>query len=147
MKSQLKISDHIRKKIALTLIVNFFLINVLSAFPQADCDGMCSIDDVTHECSDMNEMSCCNMMDMTHPEAISLFGTEVGENSCGYGYDTLSDFTFIIPKSLDTKIDIAKISITTIDFDKEIKYVISASDFTISDSGPPIYLSTSSFLI
>jgi len=116
------------------------------AIPQAECNGMCSIDIGLHQCTEMAEMSCCDMMGMNNSQ-VPLCGIEFTENSCDFKYESIEALTFIIPKSVDSKVELVQISNIDIDFGKSISNLVVFSQSTITDVSPPIYISISSFLI
>jgi hypothetical protein len=107
---------------------------------------MCSIEAESHQCSDMMEMTCCDMMDMNNTNSTSC-GMEITDNSCDYKIDVIDNFTFLVPKTIDINIELPEIAIIIInDIEKTPLFLIKAQN-TILDSGPPIYLTISSFLI
>jgi hypothetical protein len=146
LHNQLKISQLRRKRIAIILLANFLLSTILFAFPQSKCDGMCSIEAESHQCSDMMEMTCCDMMDMNNSNSTPC-EMEITDNSCDYMIDAIDDFTFVVPKTIDTNIELPEIAdIIISDIEKTPRFLVKSQN-TILDSSPPIYLTISSFLI
>lgn len=127
------------------MLIHFIFSTVMFAFPQSKCDGMCSVEVESHHCSDMEEMTCCEMMDMNNNS--TPCGLEIADNSCDYMIDVIDDITFLVPKTIDTNIELPEIANIIInDIEKTPLFLIKAQN-TILDSGPPIYLTISSFLI
>ena len=86
------------------------------------------------------------MMDMNNTNS-ALCGMEINDNSCDYMIDAIDDFTFVIPKTIDTEIELPEIAqIFLSDIENTPQFFI-VSQNTILDSSPPIYLTISSFLI
>ena len=146
MHNQLKISQLRRKRIAAFMLINFLFSTILFAFPQSKCDGMCSIEVESHQCSDMNEMTCCEMMDMNNTNSTPC-GMEITDNSCDYIIDAIDDITFLVPKTIDTNIELLEIAHIIIKDIEKTPHFFIISQNTILDSSPPIYLTISSFLI
>lgn len=146
MYKSLEISQQRRKRIAAILLINFLFSTVLFAFPQSKCDGMCSIGVVSHECSSMAEMTCCDMMDM-NSDKTTPFEMEITDNSCDYVIDTIDDFSFLIPKSIDTKIDLSEIAIITIGVEEKTSTSFVLSNNIFHATSPPIFKTISSYLI
>ena len=146
MINQLKISQLRRKRIAAILLINFLFSTFLFAFPQSKCDGMCSLEVESHQCSEMKEMTCCDMMDMNNSNSTPC-GMEITDNSCDYMIEAIDDFTFVVPKTIDTEIELPEIEhIFLSDIENTPQFII-VSQNTILNSSPPIYLNISSFLI
>ncbi len=146
MHNQLKISQLRRKRIATILLINFLFSTILFAFPQSKCDGMCSTEVESHECSDMIEMTCCDMMDMNNSNSTPR-GMEITDNSCDYIIDTVDDFTFVVPKTIDTNIELPEIANIVINDIEITPHFFFISQNSLLYSSPPIYLNISSFLI
>ncbi|MCW8849050.1 MAG: hypothetical protein OQJ81_03650 [Melioribacteraceae bacterium] len=128
------------------MLANFILSTILFTFPQSRCDGMCSIEVESHQCSDIKEMTCCDMMDMNNTNSTPC-GMEITDNSCDYIIDVIDDITFLVPKTIDTNIELLEIAlIITSDIEKTPRLLIKSQN-TLLDSSPPIYLAISSFLI
>ncbi len=142
----LKISQQRRKKIATMLMVNFLFSTILFAFPQSKCDGICSLEIESHECSDMTEMTCCDMMEMNNSNSIPC-GMEISDISCDYTLDAVNDYTFIVPKTADTNVELIKINSITLSFEEKTPNLFVKSQNIVSYSSPPIYINISSFLI
>ena len=146
MHNQLKISQLRRKRIATILLINFLFSTILFAFPESKCDGMCSIDVESHQCSDFAEMTCCDMMDMNNTNSIPC-EMEFADNSCDYIIDAIDEFTFLVPKTIDTNIELPVIAQIIInDIEKTPPFFVLSQN-AILYSSPPIYLTISSFLI
>jgi hypothetical protein len=142
----LKISHLRRKKIGIFLLLNFLFTTILFSFPQTICNGSCSNEVMKNECCSSKEMTCCDMMDMNKPDSIPC-EMEIANNSCEYMIDAIDDFTFLIPKTIDTNIELPEIAhIITNDIEKTPRFLIKSQN-TLLYSGPPIYLTISSFLI
>ena len=149
MYKSLKISQLRRKRIAAILLLNFLFSTVLFSFPQSKCDGMCSIEIELHACSDtveMTEMTCCDKMDMNNTNSIPC-EMEITDNSCDYTVEAIDNFTFLVPKSLDTKIVLIEIAKINLNIVEKISDAFILSQNIIPDVSPPIYLANSSFLI
>ena len=142
----LKISPVTRKRIAMMLMVNFLFSTILFAFPQSKCDGMCSLEIESHECSDMVEMTCCDMMEMNNTNPIPC-EMEISDISCDYTLDAVNDYTFIVPKTADTNVELIKINSITLSFEEIMPNLFVKSQNIVSYSSPPIYINISSFLI
>lgn len=145
MNKLLKISQIVRKRIAIVLLLNFFVSTVLVGFAHNECNGMCSLDSDSHKCSDNVEMSCCDMMNLD--SNTSACGMEVAENSCDYELTTIDNFISIIPKSVDIKITLTELSSSNCNFNQYISNSFILSQNFIPDISPPIYLAVSSFII
>jgi len=147
MNKDLKISQVVRKRIAVFLLLNFLFSTISFSLPQEKCDGMCSSQLESHECSDMVEMTCCDMMGMNNKNNLDSYGMEVTENSCDYEYSINENPIFIIPKIIDTKIVLSEIDIIDLEVEKEISNSFYIVQNVVPDVSPPIYLSVSSLLI
>jgi hypothetical protein len=146
LHNQLKISQLRRKRIATILLINFLFSTILFAFPQSKCDGMCSIEVESHQCADMKEMTCCEMMDMNNTNSTPC-GMEITDNSCDYMIDAIDDITFLVPKTIDTSIELLEIAhIILNEIEKTPDFFIKSQN-TLLNSSPPIYITISSFLI
>jgi hypothetical protein len=145
LKRTLKISQITRKRISVFLLLDFIVSTFLVALPQSRCNGMCSLEQKTHQCSEMVEMTCCDMMDMN--DNSFACGMEVTENSCDFELNTIDTFTFVIPKTVDSKIILTEISSINFDVDQNISNEFILSQNVIPDVSPPIYITVSSFLI
>ncbi len=151
MKTQIYISQKWKKLTAVLLVLNFFVTPLLNAFPQEECNGVCEISSVIHECSSEEnipmEMSCCDTMDMNSTIASSESGMEFSDMNCALVPQTIVNNVYIIPKTIDNKIEF--IQITLINFDEDDSS-IEFFDFIQDRSHrnePPIYLTNASFLI
>lgn len=147
MNKPLKISQLARKKVAILLLFNFLISTALVAFPQNQCDEMCSLEQDIHLCSEMKEMTCCDMMGMNDKDNSTPCGMEITESSCDFELDTIDNFTFIVPKTVDSKIVLTEVSCISFYVDQNISNSFIFSQNIISDVSPPIYLTVSSFLI
>ena len=147
MKKILKISQLTRKKIAIFLMLNFVISSILGAFPNEKCDGICDLDQESHKCTDIVEMTCCDMMNIAHNNNSATCGMEVAENSCDYELDSIDNITFIIPENVNSKIELIEISSFNLEIEKNISNSFILSQNFINDVSPPIYLTVSSFLI
>ena len=147
MNKTIKISQLTRKRIAILLLLNFFLYTFSFAYPLQKCNGMCSLDQSTHQCSEMIEMTCCDMMGMNDKDNSTPCGMEITENSCDFELDTIDNFTFVVPKTVDSKIVITEVSSINFNVDRNISNSFILSQNIIPDVSPPIYLTVSSFLI
>ena len=86
------------------------------------------------------------MMDMNNSNSTPC-GMEISDNSCDYIIDEIDDFTFVVPKSIHTEIELPEIkNIFLSDIENRPQFFI-VSQNTILNSSPPIYLTISSFLI
>jgi hypothetical protein len=121
--------------------------NIIAAIPQPECDGMCSLNIDSHQCTEMIEMSCCDMMGMNSDDQFPDCDLEFAENSCDYKYESINTSTFIIPKTIDSKVELVQLSSIDINISSNIVNFIVYSQSTIADVSPPIYLTVSSFLI
>lgn len=147
MNKTLKISQVVRKKVALLLLLNFLFSTIYFALPQKNCNGMCNIGEEAHTCLTMEvEKSCCDMMGMNTNETSSC-NMEISDVSCDYELSVLNNSTFIIPEIVDSKIELTTISI--LDYDVNSDFLNSFIQFNevVPNISPPIYLSVSSFLI
>ncbi len=108
---------------------------------------MCSIEQESHQCSEMVEMTCCDMMGMNDKDNTTHCGMEITENSCDFELNTIDTFTFVIPKTVDSKIILTEISSINFDVDQNIANEFILSQNVIPDVSPPIYIAVSSFLI
>ncbi len=144
----MNISQKIRKKVALLLLLNIVSYTVLLAFPQRECNGVCSIKKSDKcECSIERSMSCCDMMETNSHHNTFSYKSEITHNSCSYELLIHEHNNYIIPKINDSKVDLN--TITEIHFESEVSSVQNffISHKIISNVGPPIYLNVSSFLI
>ena len=107
---------------------------------------MCSFEVESHECSDMIEMTCCDMMDMNNSNSTNC-GMEITDSSCDYIIDTVDDFTFVVPKTIDTNIELPEIANIVINDIEITPHFFIVSQNSLLYSSPPIYLNISSFLI
>lgn len=128
------------------MLINFLSSTVLFAFPQSKCDGMCSIEIESHKCADMNEMTCCDMMDMNNSNSIPC-EMEITDNSCDYMIDAIDDITFLVPKTIDINIELSEIAHILINDIEKTPDFFFKSQNTLLNSSPPIYITISSFLI
>ncbi|MEE9431452.1 MAG: hypothetical protein V3V16_10450 [Melioribacteraceae bacterium] len=147
MNKTLKISQGVRRKVALVLLINFLFSTIYLALPQESCNGMCDLDINVHTCSTMEvEKNCCEMMGMNTSKTSSC-DMEISDVTCDYEISILTNSTFIVPKIIDSKIELATISILDSDINNNfINSFILFNDVT-PKINPPIYLSVSSFLI
>ena len=107
---------------------------------------MCSIEVESHQCSDVKEMTCCEMMDMNSSNSIPR-GMEITDNSCDYTIDGVSDHMFLVPKTVDTNFELIKVDNTILSIDQQTPVSFVQSQILVSYSTPPIYITISSFLI
>jgi hypothetical protein len=147
LNKSLKISQKFKKRIALVLLLNFISYTFLLAFPQKQCDKMCNINKESgHECN-MDDMSCCDMME-TNSNSKSLSSeTEITHNSCNYEYLIKDNYTFIVSTISDFKVELSELSLINFDLGPQILHTFILSQNIISDVSPPIFLINSSFLI
>ncbi|MCB0732082.1 MAG: hypothetical protein KDC88_13720 [Ignavibacteriae bacterium] len=148
MKKRIKISHKTRKKVSIFLLLNFLSYNLLLAFPQKECDGVCRIEKSDKcECSMEKEMSCCYMIESNSNHDSFSTESEITHSSCNYEYLVHEHNNFVLPKTEDSKIDLNEITEINLKTENNSfqKYFISHN--TISDVSPPIYLTVSSFLI
>lgn len=142
----LKISQKRRKSIAAFLLINFLFSTALFAFPQKECDESCNIIAEVNNCCDMDEMTCCDMMESNNAYS-SPTDEQIAESSCDYVIDTVEDFTFLVPKTIETSIELNEISYIILnDIEKTPPFFIKSQN-TLLNSSPPIYITISSFLI
>lgn len=153
MKNKIYISQKWRRLTALFLLLNFFVSPVINAFPQEECNGVCEMISMTHECDTDTtikaEMTCCNMMEMNSsaPPTSSECGMELSDINCALVYHGQANPVYLIPKTIDSKIEF--IQITIIDFKEEnskIEIFEFLEDYSYIHK-PPIYLTNSVFLI
>ncbi len=95
----------------------------------------------------MIEMTCCDMMGMNDKDNSTPCGMEITENSCDFELDTIDNFTFVVPKTVDSKIVLTEISSINSNVDQNFSNSFFLSQNIIPDINPPIYLTVSSFLI
>ena len=84
---------------------------------------------------------------MNEDENSSADGMEIAENSCDFELNTIDNLTFVIPKTVDPKIEFVEISNITLDFEQTYRNSFILSQNILPDISPPIYLTVSSFLI
>jgi hypothetical protein len=94
----------------------------------------------------MNEMTCCEMMDMNNTNSTPC-GMEITDNSCDYMIDAIDDITFLVPKTIDTSIELPEIANIIINEIEKTPDFFIKSQNTLLNSSPPIYITISSFLI
>ena len=86
------------------------------------------------------------MMDMNNSNSTPC-GMEISDNSCDYIIDEIDDFTFVVPKSIHTEIELHEIAhIITNEIEKTPDFFLKSQN-TLLNSSPPIYITISSFLI
>ena len=149
MNKPLKISQKVRKTVTLGLMLNFILSTILFSVPAEKCNGLCNIDLEFHTCADMEmdmTKSCCDMMGMTEEKSNSC-NMEISDISCDYEFISSSNYTFLIPKTVDSKIVLAEIFTIVIDVKPDNSKTFILSQDAVPDIIPPIYLTVSSFLI
>jgi len=149
MKKNFKISHIVRKRAALFLLLNFLYSTILFAVPTENCNGFCDVAQEIHTCSNMKmdiEESCCDMMGMNENNSKSC-DMEFSDLSCDYEFLTSDSFTFIIPKTVDSKIVFTEISNIGIYTKQDVSKKFILSHDIIPDITHPIYLTVSSFLI
>lgn len=151
MKNVMYISQKWRKLTAVILLLSFFVAPLLTAFPQEECNGVCEMSSAIHECSSEEnkpaEMSCCDMMEMNFDSKAATCGMELSDMNCALVSHRQVNTTYIIPKTIDYKIEIVQISV--IDFQNEnskVELCKLTHDFSYKNK-PRIYLTISSFLI
>ena len=81
---------------------------------------MCSMNVELHQCTEMIEMSCCDMMGTNNENKSPDCCLELSENSCDYIYVSISLFTFIIPKTIDSKVELVQHHNANIDINIKI---------------------------
>ncbi len=86
------------------------------------------------------------MMDMNNSNS-SNCEMEITDNSCNYIIDSIDHFTFVVPKTIDTNIELPEIAHILINDIEITPHFFSITQNSLLDSSPPIYLSVSSFLI
>ena len=146
MKKQLKISHLRRKKIGSFLLLNFLFTTTLFSFPQTICNGSCNNEVMNIECCSSKEMTCCDMMEMNNPD-INTCEMEITDNSCDYMIDAVDDITFLVPKTIDTNIELPEIEHIIINEIEKTPDFFIKSQNTLLNSSPPIYITISSFVI
>ena len=151
MKNLINISQKWRKLTAVLLLLNFFVAPLANAFPQEECNGVCEMSSVIHECSSEEnipmEMSCCDMMEMNSNSKTTSCGMELSDIDCALVSHGQVNTTYIIPKTIDYEVEFVQISV--IDFQKDnskVELCKLTQDFSYKNK-PPIYLTKSSFLI
>ena len=146
MKKKLKISQKRRKRNGIILLIIFLLSSTLVAFPQSKCIGSCSNISVESNCCSVKEDTCCDMMEIninnSHPCEM-----EVNDNSCDYIIDVEDNFTFVVPKTTNSIIELSEIKNVILDTVLEKPQTFSLVRNNIIDSTPPIFITISSFLI
>lgn len=151
MKNQIYISQKWKKWTAVFLLLNFFIAPLLCAFPQEECNGVCEMSSVIHECSSEEnipvEMSCCDTMDMNIDSKTTTCGMELSDIDCALVIHGQANTTYIIPKTIHNEVEF--VQITIIDFqtdNSKVDLCKLTHDFSYKNK-PPIYLTVSSFLI
>lgn len=145
MNKTLKISQIVRKKVALVLLLNFLFSIIYFAFPQESCNGMCNTSEKAHTCLTMEmEKSCCDMMGMNTKKTISS-SIEFSDISCDYEISVLNNSTFIIPKIVESKIELTTLSFIDSEINNNFLNSFTLLKNVIPNISPPIYLSVSSF--
>ncbi|MEN8194141.1 MAG: hypothetical protein ABFS12_15060 [Bacteroidota bacterium] len=153
MKRIFNISHKWRKLTAILLLLNFAVSPLLHAFSQEECNGVCEMDSVIHECSSeatvYMEMNCCNMMDMNssnNTTTSTTCGMELSDLTCAQVLNEQVNYSYIVPKTLDSKVEFVQLS--TIDLQhnsSKVELFELIKEFTFENK-PPIYLTISSFL-
>ena len=153
MKNLINISQKWRKLTAILLLLNFTAVPLLNAFPQEECNGVCEMDSVIHECSseaaEHIEMSCCDMMEMNSKNesaTTSQCGMELSDLSCALVFHGQVNHSYIVPKTIDSKVEF--VQLTTMDLQEDnsnVELFELIHEFSFENK-PPIYLTISSFL-
>ncbi len=153
MKNLNNISQNWRKLTAALLLLNFFIAPMLYAFPQEECNSVCEMSIVTHECGAeeivSHEKSCCDMMKMGSTKKNSSTmkcGMELSDINCALVFHTQVIPTYIIPKTIDDKVDFIILPMFNVEEDISSIVIANYSQEISLDSSPPIYLMISSFL-
>ena len=151
MKNPIKISQKWKKLTAVLLLLNFFIAPLLSAFPQEECNGVCEMSSITHECGSEKtipqEASCCDMMEMNVNSKTTTCGMELSDIDCALIFHGQGNTEYIIPKTIDYKVEFVQISIVNFqNHNFNTEFCKQAEKFSFT-KGPPIYLTISSFLI
>lgn len=146
MSKSFKILQPNRKLIALLLLVNFLFTTFLYSIPYKECDGSCNVVSEVLSCCEKEKMTCCDMMDM-NSENNNNCEMEITDNSCDYVIHDTNEVIFLLPKTINTQIQLILIDSINLSFENEVKTPIVHSFDVISNSSPPIYINISSFLI
>lgn len=146
MSNSFKILQSNRKLIALLLLVNFLFTTFLYSIPHKECDGSCNDVSEVMSCCEKEKMTCCDMMDMKseNPNNCEM---EITDNSCDYLIHDNNEVSFLLPKTINTQIQLIIIDSINLSFENEVERPIVHSIDVISNSCPPIYINISSFLI
>lgn len=151
MKNLINISQKWRKLIAVLLLLNFFVAPILNAFPQEECNGVCEMSSLIHECSSEEnirmEMSCCDMMEINFDSKTTTCGMELSDINCALVSHGQVNTTYIIPKTIDYKVEIVQIRVIDFQNDNSKVELCKLTHVFSYKNEPPIYLTVSSFLI
>jgi hypothetical protein len=149
LKKSIKISQKLRKRISLFLLLNFLSYTLLLAFPQKECDGLCEVNGERQKqsCSQMMDRSCCDMFVLHKHQNSHSSDTKIKQDSCNFEYLVADNNTFIVPKVSDSKVELTEISAINLDLEPQVLHKFIISQNLISDVSPPIYITVSSFLI
>jgi len=151
MKNLINISQKWRKLTAVLLLLNFFVAPLANAFPQEECNGVCEMSSVIHECSSEEnipmEMSCCDMMEMNSNSKTTSCGMELSDIDCALVSHGQVNTTYIIPKTIDYEIEFVQFAVIYFqNGNSKVELCKLTHDFSYKNK-PPIYLTVSSFLI
>ncbi len=139
---------------AVLLLLNFAATPLIFAFPEEECNAACEINSTIHGCNadtaKLIENKCCDLMD-TNLNNVSSASTEceteVSDINCALIVNDQVGTTYIIPKTIDNKVDFVQLAAIDIQIDNSnIEMFDFIQDFSFK-SQPPIYITISSFLI
>jgi hypothetical protein len=150
MNKSLNISQVVRKRIALVLLLNFILTTILFSFPNEECNAMCTVTNQSHSCSKRETKNCsCDMSNMKGNINLSHQNNkEFSKESCDYKFTLNDGYTFLVPKTEESKIVLTTISIIDISIVQDNqKNHNNITKNIVFDTGPPIYIIVSSYLI
>ena len=139
--------EHItRRNIALFLLLNFIISNVLMSLPQTNCSADCCEEFEMKLCENVEELSCCEKNNLFNTNYDQLTG-EVKNNSCELEYSSYDKPSFIVPKVVNPQIEFSVVHNIIVDFQQILEYNFAESHNQFMCETPPIYKTISTYLI
>lgn len=153
MKYTKQISKKWRKLTVVFLLLNFIASPLLYAFPEEECNSACEIVMPFHDCSSESmhmDDACCDVMATTSSKmehtSSAESGMKISDIHCSKIFSSKTASTYIIPKTIDSKVDFIILPMFDVEDDITSIVVSNYSQYIFIDSSPPIYLMISSFL-
>ncbi len=150
MKLKLKISERIRKAVAILLLFYFVTSPLLFAFPSSQCTGSCEMSsDEMHICSmEMQESNhdCCK----TETD-FSFFGNSTCDmkftyDNCMIITDLAKTNNFVVTPKFNSEQSFIEIFTFNVTRERNVYFSIEISDRSLKESKTPIYLFVQSLL-